>query len=71
MAWNASGTLAYDGAAGTAELNMDTLVKGETFELLAPAVTANDYLYFVGGGTGASTGVYSGGIFIVTLFGRI
>ena len=70
MAWNASGTLAYDGAAGTAELNMDTLVKGETFELLAPAVTANDYLYFVGGDTGASTGVYSGGRFIVTLYGQ-
>ena len=71
MAWNSSATLAYDGAAGTAELNMDTLVKGETFELLVPAVTANDYLYFVGGDTAASTGVYSGGIFIVTIFGRI
>tara|TARA_R110000765_G_scaffold180568_1_gene286539 strand:+ start:98 stop:982 length:885 start_codon:yes stop_codon:yes gene_type:complete len=70
MAWNASGTLAYDGAAGTAELNMATLVKGETFELLAPAVTANDYLYFVEGDTAASTGVYSGGKFIVTLFGQ-
>jgi len=71
MAWNASATLAYDGAAGTAELNMATLVKGETFELLAPAVTANDYLYFVAGDGNASTGVYSGGIFIVTIFGRI
>jgi len=71
MAWHSSGTLAYDGAAGTAELNMDTLVKGETFELLAPAVTANDYLYFVGGDANASTGVYSGGKFIITLFGQL
>jgi hypothetical protein len=70
MAWNASGTLAYDGAAGSAELDMATLVKGETFELLAPAVTANDYLYFVAGDANASTGVYSGGKFIVTLYGQ-
>jgi len=70
MAWNASGTLAYDGAAGTSELNMGTLVKGETFELLAPAVTANDYLYFTEGDTAATTGVYSGGKFIVTLYGQ-
>ena len=71
MAWNADGTLAYDGAAGSAELNMATLVKGETFELLAPAVTANDYLYFVAGDANASTGVYSGGRFIVTLYGQL
>ena len=71
MAWHSSATLAYDSAAGTAELNMAALVKGETFELLAPAVTANDYLYFVEGDTAASTGVYSGGIFIVTIFGRL
>jgi len=70
MAWNASATLGYDGAAGTAELNMNTLVKGETFELLAPSVTADDYLYFVAGDANASTGVYSGGKFIVTLFGQ-
>jgi hypothetical protein len=70
MAWNASGTLGFGDAAGTSELNMDTLVKGETFELLAPAVTANDYLYFTEGDTAASTGTYSGGIFIVTLYGQ-
>ena len=71
MAWNASDSLAYDSAAGTSELNMATLEKGETFELLAPKVTANDYLYFTEGDAAATTGVYSGGRFVVTLYGRL
>ena len=70
MAWNASAVLAYDGAAGTSELNMGTLVKGETFNLLAPALTANDYLYFTEGDVSANDGVFGGGMFVVTLYGR-
>jgi len=70
MAWNASASLEYDGAAGTSELNMGTLEKGETFELLAPKVTANDYLYLTEGDAAATTGVYSGGLYIITLYGQ-
>ena len=70
MAWNSSATLAYDGAAGTSELNMATLVAGETFELNAPALTANDYLYFTEGDTAATDGVYNAGQFIITLYGH-
>jgi len=70
MAWNTDGTIAYDGAAGTSELNMDTLVAGETFEFNVPALTANDYLYLTEGNAAATTGEYSGGQYIITLYGR-
>ena len=71
MAWNASGTLAMDGAAGTSELNMATLVAGETFEFNVPALTANDYLYLTEGDAAATTGVYSGGQFVIRLYGHL
>ena len=70
MNWNANAALAYDGAAGTSELNMGTLVTGETFEFNVPALTANDYLYLTEGDSAATAGVYSGGQFIIRLFGH-
>jgi len=70
MNWNASAVLAMDGAAGTSELNMATLVAGEIFEFDVPALTANDYLYLTEGDGAATTGVYSGGQYIIRLYGH-
>lgn len=70
MNWNSSAVLAYDGAAGTSELNMASLVAGEIFEFDAPALTANDYLYFTEGDTSANQGVFSAGQFIIRLYGH-
>lgn len=69
FAWNASATLEYDGGAGGSEVDTATLVAGETKYMTAPALTANDYLYITEGDDLATTGVYSGGQFVITLYG--
>ena len=69
FAWNASGTLEYDGAAGSPEVDTNTLVAGETITIDAANLTANDYLYITEGDAAATTGVYSGGQFVITLYG--
>ena len=67
--WNASATLAYDGAAGTSEINTGgfAAVGGVT---TAVSLTANDYLYMVEGDTAATTGVYNAGQFVVRVYGH-
>jgi hypothetical protein len=67
--WNASGTLEYDGAAGTSEVDMGGLVAGQTHMVDAPALTANDYLYLTEGDDAATDGVYSAGQFLFTFYG--
>ena len=69
FAWNASGTLEYDGAAGSPDVNTATLVAGETKTINVANLTANHYLYITEGDTAATTGVYSGGQFVITLYG--
>jgi len=69
FAWNASGTLEYDGAAGSPEVDTNTLVAGETKTINVANLTANHYLYITEGDTAATTGVYSGGQFVITLYG--
>ena len=75
IAANASATLVYDGAAGTKRvINTGALVASETVVNLIPvsatALAANDYMYIVEADTAATTGVYSGGQFILTLYGH-
>ena len=67
--WNASGSLEYDGAAGTSEVDMGGLAAGQTHMVDAPALTANDYLYLTEGDTAATDGVYSAGQFLFTFYG--
>ena len=67
--WNSSATLAYDGAAGTSEVDMGGLAAGQTHMVDAPGLTANDYLYIVEGDTAATDGVYNAGQFLFTFYG--
>ena len=70
IATNASGTLEYDGAAGSAKLiNGATMVAGQGVVNWVPATTANDYYYIVEADTAATTGVYSAGQYILTTYG--
>jgi CheY-specific phosphatase CheX len=71
IATNSSGTLAYDGAAGTAKLfNTGGMVAGQELSNITPAITANDYFYLVEADTAATDGVYNAGQFILTLYGH-
>lgn len=70
IAGNSSAALAYDGAAGAAELNLGGVAAGGSYIVDAPALTANDYLYLVEGDTAATTGVYDAGMLIVRLLGH-
>ena len=71
IATNASALLEYDGAASTGKLiNGATMLAGQSVENLVPAMTANDYLYIVEADTAGSTGVYSAGQYILTMYGH-
>jgi len=67
--WNSSAVLAYDGAAGTSEVDMGGLAAGKTHMVDDPALTANDYLYLTEGDTAATDGVYNAGQFLFTFYG--
>jgi len=71
VATNTSGTIAYDGAGGTAKLfNTGGMVAGQELSNITPAITANDFFYLVEADTAATDGVYSGGQFVLTLYGH-
>jgi hypothetical protein len=69
FAWNAS-ILAYDGAAGTSEMNMGTSVAGTVVVDNVLGLTANDYLYITEADTAATTGIYNAGQYLITLYGH-
>ena len=71
VATNTSGTIAYDGAGGTAKLfNTGGMVAGQELSNITPAITADDFFYLVEGDTAATDGVYNGGQFVLTLYGH-
>jgi len=70
IAGNASGALAYDGAAGTAEMDVGGLAAGAIYTDNAPGLTGDDYIYLVEGDTAASTGVYNAGQLIIIFYGH-
>jgi hypothetical protein len=71
VATNSSGTIAYDGAGGTAKLfNTGGMVAGQELSNITPAITANDYFYLVEADTAATDGVYNAGQFVLTLYGH-
>ena len=66
-----SAAVAYDGAVGDITvINGGTLVIGQTLENRAHGMSADDYIYIVEGDTAATTGVYSGGQYIMTFWGH-
>jgi hypothetical protein len=68
---NASGSIEYDGALSTSRvINGATLVAGQTLENLVPAMTADDYMYIAEADTAGTTGVYSAGQYILTIYGH-
>ena len=71
IATNASAELAYNSGGSAAKLiNGATMLAGQTVENLVPAMTANDYFYIVEADAAATTGVYSAGQYILTLYGH-
>ena len=73
FAFNASATIAYDGAVGTAEINTGGFANvgaGANGGFLGTP-TANDYLYIVEGDTAGTTGVYNAGKIMLKLYGRL
>jgi hypothetical protein len=70
IAFNTSAALAYDGAAGAAEIALGAHVKGGVFVDEALGLTSTDYMYLVEGDTTASTGVYDAGQLIIRLYGH-
>jgi len=72
IAFNSSAALAYDGAAGTAEINTGGFAHVGAFYsggfVSTPAT--DDYIYLVEGDTAATTGEYSTGKLMITLYGH-
>ena len=70
--WHA-GTLEYDAdvdSAATVKMNTAALVAGERQKgAQADVIPANNYLYMVEGDTTASTGEFSDGVYLITLYG--
>src|SRR3990167_9186304 len=67
---NATGTLEYDGAGGTAYLsNSGDLLAGQTVQNLLPALTENDYFYLTAG-TGDTAAAYTAGMYVLTTYGH-
>jgi len=68
--FNASGTLEYDGAGGTAYgVNGGDAAAGQVIENLVAAQTANDYIY-LSAGTGDTAAAYTAGQFLIRIFGH-
>ena len=67
--FNSSAVLAFDGAAGTSEINTGgfAAVGGKISD--AVSLTAADYIYLVEGDTAATTGVYNAGKLLIKLYG--
>ena len=71
LTWNTSGTIAYDAGVGTgSQLDAGAMVAGQVVEQLAPAITANHYLYLTEGSTEASDCVFNAGQYVITLYGH-
>ena len=70
IAFNASGALVYDGAAGAAEMNLGGVAAGNAYVVESLGLTANDYFYLVEGDAAATTGVYNAGQLIIRFFGH-
>ena len=51
-------------------INTASLVAGETAVTDVPALTPNDYIYLIEGGTDAATGVYDAGQYIIRFYGH-
>lgn len=67
---NSSGTIAYDGAAGTTYgVNGGDAVAGQVVENLVQSLTANHYFYLTAG-TGDTAASYSAGQFLIRLHGH-
>lgn len=67
---NASGTLAYDGAGGTAYgVDGGDGVAGQTVEDLVQGLTANHYFYLTAG-TGDTAAAYTAGQYIIRFYGH-
>ena len=65
------GDVAYDGPVDDTVIAAGIdWVTGNTVIDNVPALTANDYFYLGEGNNGATTGVYSAGMFIVRLYGH-
>ena len=70
MAWNSSGTIDYDEAAGALrEINSGGVVAGKIIEDNIVALTADHYAYLTEGDTAASSGVYNAGQLILKFYG--
>ena len=71
IAFNSDATIAYDGPAGTAEINTGGFAAlGHTTVSIASPPTNNDYIYLVEGDTAASSGEFNGGKLVIRLYGR-
>jgi hypothetical protein len=70
--FNSSASLAYDGAAGTSEVNTGGFAAvgaGAIVANTAGAAVPADYIYLVEGDTAATTGVYNAGKLLIKLYG--
>lgn len=70
IASNSSAALAYDGAAGAAEMDVGGTAVGAIYTDNAPGLTADDYIYLVEGDTAANEGTYTAGQFIIRFYGH-
>lgn len=71
IAFNSSASLAYDGAAGSAELNFGGMAVACIYSVTTPgSLTDDDYLYLVEGDTAANEGTYTAGQFIFRFYGH-
>jgi hypothetical protein len=67
---NASGTLEYDGAGGTAYgVDGGDAVAGQVVEDLVQGLTANHYFYLTAG-TGDTAAAYTAGQFLIRMYGH-
>ena len=60
----------YDDTAGTKKVNAGTWAKGTTVVQLTPALTDKDFLVLYNGATHTAASIYTGGKYVIKLFGH-
>ncbi len=68
---NSSSSLGYNDAASTVHpINGATMVLGQSVENFLNTMAANDYLYITEADTAGTTGTYSAGMYVFTMYGH-
>lgn len=72
ITWNSSASIAVDGAVGTgSQINAGSTEVGDHIETNGPHIAANHYAYITEGVSSHAGGVYSAGMYMLTMYGTV